>query len=67
MGTAVLEFMADNGYTAQVKRLGIPDKFIDHGEQLELHAECGFDITGIKKSVKEMLKHQVSTSKIASN
>jgi 1-deoxy-D-xylulose-5-phosphate synthase len=67
MGTAVLEFMADNGYTAQVKRLGIPDKFIDHGEQLELHAECGFDIAGIKKSVKEMLKHQVSTSKIASN
>ena len=40
MGSAVLEFMADNGYQAQVKRLGIPDAFIEHGTQDELYAEC---------------------------
>ena len=36
MGSAVLEFMIDKGYTAKVKRLGIPDKIIEHGEQIEL-------------------------------
>jgi len=55
MGSAVVEFMADNGYSAQVKRLGIPDKFIDHGEQKELQAECCFDVAGIVKTVQEMV------------
>ncbi len=41
-GSAVIEFMADNGYFAQVQRLGIPDRFIDHGSQKELHIECGY-------------------------
>jgi len=41
-GSAVIEFMADNGYFAQVERLGIPDRFIDHGSQTELHIECGY-------------------------
>lgn len=47
MGSAVVEFMSSNGYMAQVKRLGIPDQFIDHGEQKELYAECGYDAQGI--------------------
>jgi 1-deoxy-D-xylulose-5-phosphate synthase len=55
-GSAVLEFMADHNYTAEVKRLGIPDAIIEHGEQLELHAECGFDPAGIEKSVLKMLE-----------
>ncbi len=55
LGSAVLEFMADNDYKTRVKRLGVPDKFIDQGTQLELHRECGFDKEGIKKAVKEML------------
>ena len=42
MGSAVLEFMADHEYTAIVKRLGIPDHFIEHGTQTELYKECGF-------------------------
>lgn len=41
-GSAIIEFMSDNGYAAQVERLGIPDRFIDHGSQTELHAECGY-------------------------
>jgi 1-deoxy-D-xylulose-5-phosphate synthase len=55
-GSAVLEFMADNNYTAEVKRLGIPDAIIEHGEQLELHVECGFDPAGIEKTVLKMLE-----------
>ncbi len=55
MGSAVLEFMADHGYQAQVKRLGIPDHFIEHGTQKELYAECGFDEVALVAAVKEML------------
>lgn len=55
-GSAVLEFMADQGYRAEVKRLGIPDAIIEHGEQLELHDECGFGPKGIESSVRMMLE-----------
>jgi 1-deoxy-D-xylulose-5-phosphate synthase len=54
-GSAVLEFMADNNYSAEVRRLGIPDRVVEHGEQLELHHECGFDVDGIEKVVSEIL------------
>lgn len=54
-GSAILEFMAENGYSAQIKRLGIPDAVIEHGEQLELQKECGFDPEGIKKAVIKLL------------
>lgn len=59
VGSAVLEFMADNGYASRVKRLGIPDRFVDHGEQFELQHECGFDKEGIKAAVREMLFEKV--------
>ena len=54
-GSAILEFMADHGYTARVKRLGIPDAVIEHGEQIELQRECGFDPEGIADAVRELL------------
>ena len=54
-GSAVLEFMADHEYHANVKRLGIPDLVIEHGEQSELHKECGFDPDGIYKAAKALL------------
>ncbi|WP_111668987.1 1-deoxy-D-xylulose-5-phosphate synthase [Algoriphagus litoralis] len=53
-GSAVLEWMVDNGYAAQVKRLGIPDEVIEHGEQIELHRECGFDPAGIADAVRSL-------------
>jgi 1-deoxy-D-xylulose-5-phosphate synthase len=53
-GSAVLEFMSDNGYNPIIKRLGVPDKFIDHGTPQELHKECGFDVEGIIETVKSM-------------
>jgi 1-deoxy-D-xylulose-5-phosphate synthase len=52
MGSAVLEFMADNKYSTQVVRLGIPDKFIHHGTPTELYTECGFDVAAIIKSIR---------------
>ena len=55
MGSAVLEFMADHGYSAHVKRLGIPDRWIEHGTQPELYAECGFDDKALIAAVKEMV------------
>src|SRR6201996_3548037 len=54
MGSAILEFMADNNYNAEVVRLGIPDQFIEHGEQPELWAECGYDANGIAAHVRKM-------------
>ena len=55
MGSAVLEFMVDHGYSASVKRLGIPDRVIEHGEQPELHRECGYDPDSIAQAVREVL------------
>ena len=47
MGSAVLEFMADNNYTPHVERIGVPDAFIEHGTVQELHRLCGMDEEGI--------------------
>ena len=47
MGSAVVEFMVDNDYKATVKRLGMADKFYDHGTQDELFAEAHFDVKAI--------------------
>jgi len=58
-GSAVIEFMCENAYKAEVKRLGIPDKFIGHGTQKELYKECGFDPDGIYLAVKSMVKPRV--------
>ncbi len=54
LGSAVLEFMADNRYQAQVTRLGVPDRFIEHGTQQELWRECGYDTEAIVKTVREL-------------
>lgn len=58
LGSAVLEFMADNNYSAHLKRLGIPDKFIEHGTQQQLYAECGFNEAGISACIERLLKEQ---------
>ncbi|MDZ7774858.1 MAG: transketolase C-terminal domain-containing protein [Bacteroidales bacterium] len=57
LGSAVLEFMADNGHHAQVKRLAVPDRFIEQGKPDELQPPgCGFDKQSIKDTVKMMLR-----------
>ncbi|MBS1658903.1 MAG: 1-deoxy-D-xylulose-5-phosphate synthase [Bacteroidetes bacterium] len=59
-GSAILEFMSDHGYDAEVKRLGIPDKFIEHGSPRELYHECRFDDESIFETVKEMISSRVT-------
>ena len=53
-GSAVIEFMSDKNYKANVVRLGIPDKFINHGTQEELYRECNFDAKSIQECVYKM-------------
>ena len=52
MGTAVLEFMADHGYAARVKRIGLPDEFVQHGNVQELYKLCQMDEDGIVKQLE---------------
>jgi len=59
-GSAVLEFMAANQYSQQVKMLGMPDSIIEHGEPNELYAECGYDVNAIMKTVRSLIKEPVS-------
>jgi len=54
-GSAVIEFMADQQYSAKIVRLGIPDEYIHHGTQKELWADCGYDKNAIIASTKEIL------------
>ncbi|MEX1190835.1 MAG: 1-deoxy-D-xylulose-5-phosphate synthase [Brumimicrobium sp.] len=55
MGSAVIEFMADQGYHSKVVRLGIPDKFIHHGTQNELYKDAGYDVESIVKTTIDLL------------
>jgi 1-deoxy-D-xylulose-5-phosphate synthase len=59
-GSAVLEFMVDNDYRAEVKRLGIPDRLVEHGKPAELQKECGYDAVAIVNTVREMLKSKIT-------
>lgn len=66
MGTAVAEFMLNNGYSSQITRLGIPDRFVEHGTQQELHAECGFDVKGIVSTIQKVAgKIKVTKSNVS--
>jgi 1-deoxy-D-xylulose-5-phosphate synthase len=60
-GSAALEFMVDQKYTAEIVRLGIPDEYIHHGTQEELWADCGFNKGAIVKTVSKMLSIQKQT------
>lgn len=51
MGSAVLEFMADNNYQPNISRIGIPDKFIEHGTIPELYKICGMDEESIVNKI----------------
>jgi len=64
-GSAVLEYAMDKNYKGKIVRLGIPDKFMEHGTQEELYHDAGYDVEGIIKSVKEMVqKKNVKTNSL---
>jgi 1-deoxy-D-xylulose-5-phosphate synthase len=54
-GSAVLEFAADHGYKIEIRRMGIPDYFVEQGTQQELWHECGYDAEGIRDEVEKAL------------
>jgi 1-deoxy-D-xylulose-5-phosphate synthase len=58
-GGAVAEFATTHGYTARITRLGMPDRVVEHGEQSELYAECGFDVASLTATAKEKLGQPV--------
>ena len=60
IGAAILEFMAENAYNADVRILGIPDRIVEHGSQKELHKECHYDAEAIATTAREMMKAVVS-------
>ena len=49
LGSAVMEFMVENNYPIQIKRVGVPDKFIEHGTIPELYRLCNMDVDSIVK------------------
>ena len=54
-GSSIIEFIQENNYqNIQVKRLGIPDNFIEHGTIAELHQLVGLDICSIKKEIDKI-------------
>lgn len=55
LGDAVIEYMAAHGHRATVVRMGIPDKFVEHGTTRQLRAECGFDEEDIYEKINELL------------
>ena len=48
MGSAILEYMSDHGYSPKIHRIGIPDSFVQHGTPNELYKICGMDATSIE-------------------
>jgi len=56
IGSAVIEFMSDHHYKAQVVRLGIPDAVIEHGEQAELWHICRYDEKAIAEECRKLTK-----------
>lgn len=61
-GSAVIEFMVDQKYQAEVVRLGIPDEYVHHGTQEELWSDCGFDAPAIVNAVKNLTKFESKSS-----
>lgn len=56
MGSAVLEYLADNGFDhIRVKRMGLPDSFVEHGPASDLHKICHIDKDSIIRTIKELI------------
>lgn len=60
-GSAVLEFMAREGYKNEVRMLGIPDRIVEHGTPKELHRECEYDAEAIANTVREILTTRLAS------
>jgi len=50
-GSGVNEYLSNAGISTPSLNLGLPDRYIDHGSQAGLLAECGLDAVGIRQSI----------------
>lgn len=63
-GSAVLEFMNEHNYKAEIKMLGIPDRLVEHGTPKELQRECGYDPQSIIDAVRKSMKENIGVNTI---
>lgn len=63
-GSAILEFMAQHKYNAELRIMGIPDRIVEHGTPKELYHECHYDAPAIAETVREMLKEKVQVNQL---
>ncbi|MBR5135898.1 MAG: 1-deoxy-D-xylulose-5-phosphate synthase, partial [Rikenellaceae bacterium] len=54
-GSAVENWLAEHGHIKQIRRLGIPDQFVEHGTPAQLYSKCGYDAEGIYQAITEMV------------
>ena len=62
-GSAVVEYFNDKNFKNDILRLGIPDKFIDHGTQTQLHKQLEIDPAGIAERITSFYKNTKSAAK----
>ena len=62
VGSAVLEYMADHGHYPHLKRIGLPDSFVEHGKVELLYQLCGMDKEGIIQQIKELNTEQIQSN-----
>ena len=63
LGTAVVEYMADNGFTPTIRRMGLPDRFIEHGSTPQLLHLCHIDEDAIISTLRELTQEPQKTEK----
>lgn len=64
-GSAVMELLEERGVTGySIKRIGVPDEFVEHGTQAELRRLLGLDVDGIERMVRGMVNGNAKKSKI---
>ena len=61
-GSAILEFMNEHGYKADVKIMGIPDRLVEHGTPKQLYDEIGLDANAIAAALRSFMKDKVLVS-----
>jgi 1-deoxy-D-xylulose-5-phosphate synthase len=55
-GSAVAECLARHGMSVPLLQLGLPDSFLEHGDPVQMLADCGLDATGIAGSIQKILE-----------
>jgi 1-deoxy-D-xylulose-5-phosphate synthase len=63
-GSAVLECLAEAGVSVPVLVLGLPDRFVEHGDPAKLLALCGLDTAGIERSIVQRFGSRVALAAV---